>query len=163
MSENRAPVIIVGVDGSAASLRALEFAVREGATRGCAVEVVTAWHWAGPPASLGEAASPQEAQQRARRIQDEAVAEVLRSAPVVPIVSRQVVEGTPAKVLVHAGRSADYLVVGSRRTHGARRRALGSVSEQCVRNATCPVVVISAVEHERAAASVVAVTTTDRS
>jgi nucleotide-binding universal stress UspA family protein len=144
MSGTRAPAIVVGVDGTAASMAALEFALREGVARGSAVDVVTVWGWSGPHESLAAASSSQEARDRARRKQDEAVAEVLRRLDVTPLVSRQVVEGDPAQVLLRAGRGAAFVVIGTEHKGRVKRAVLGSVSEQCVRHAECPVVVVPA-------------------
>jgi nucleotide-binding universal stress UspA family protein len=144
MEATRTPAVVVGVDGSAASRAALEFALREGAARGSAVEVVTAWSWAGPHESLAAPATPHEARDRAQRQQDEVVADVLRRVSVAPLLSRQVVQGDPAEVLLRAGRDAAFLVVGSEHKNMLKRAVLGSVSEYCVRHATCPVVVVPA-------------------
>jgi nucleotide-binding universal stress UspA family protein len=144
MEATRTPAVVVGVDGSAASRAALEFALREGAARGSAVEVVTVWSWAGPHESLVAPATPHDARDRAQRQQDEIVAEVLRRVTVAPLVSRQVVQGDPAEVLLRAGRTAAFLVVGSEHKNMLKRAVLGSVSEYCVRHATCPVVVVPA-------------------
>ena len=56
-------------------------------------------------------------------------------------VSRQVVRGHPANVLVEASRGADLLVVGSRGHGTVVGMLLGSVSHHCVLHAECPVVV----------------------
>jgi nucleotide-binding universal stress UspA family protein len=142
MQETRAQAIVVGVDGTPASRAALVFALMEGVARGGAVDVVTAWTWSGPHEALGAPASAAEARQRARRVQDRVVTEVLREVPVAPLVSRQVVQGDPAQVLLRAGRTAAFLVVGSEHKGMLRRAVLGSVSEQCVRQSSCPVVVV---------------------
>lgn len=61
--------------------------------------------------------------------------------PGVKIESR-VVEGHPAPVLVEASKGADLLVVGSRGHGEFAGMLLGSVSEHCVSNAPCPVLVL---------------------
>jgi nucleotide-binding universal stress UspA family protein len=142
MNIKRASVIVVGVDGTPASKVALEFALREGAARGSAVEVVTVWSWVGVGGQLVGPESPSEARERAQSQQDQAVAEVLDQVSDPPVVSRQIVEGDPANALLRAARSGDYLVVGSAHKGVVRRALLGSVSEYCVRHAKCPVVVI---------------------
>lgn len=146
MEDTRTHTIVVGVDGTPASKAALKFAIGEAAARGSAVEVVTAWRWYGPREALAGPATPREALESAQSIQDEAVAQVLRAVPGSPIVSRQVVQGDPAEVLLRAGRGADYLVLGTEHKGILKRAVLGSVSETCVRRATCPVVVVRATD-----------------
>jgi nucleotide-binding universal stress UspA family protein len=49
---------------------------------------------------------------------------------------------------LEASKYADMLVVGSRGMGGFRELLLGSVSQQCVHHAACPVVIV---RHEHAA------------
>jgi nucleotide-binding universal stress UspA family protein len=59
------------------------------------------------------------------------------------VVIREIVfEGHPAPALVQASRDADLLVVGSRGHGEFVGMLLGSVSEHCVTNAHCPVLVL---------------------
>jgi nucleotide-binding universal stress UspA family protein len=62
-------------------------------------------------------------------------------------VQATIVEGRPAMVLVEASERADLLVVGSRGHGEFAGMLLGSVSEHCVTNAHCPVLVLRAPEH----------------
>ncbi len=143
MSDRIAP-IVVGVDDTSAARGALRFALREAGRRGSAVDVVTAWTWH----NLGDAPEPPGAREWARaqaqEIQDAAVADVLGDLELLPVLSRQVVEGNAAEVLLRLSRAADYLVVGSGHKGQMRRILLGSVSEYCVRHASCPVLVVPA-------------------
>jgi nucleotide-binding universal stress UspA family protein len=59
-------------------------------------------------------------------------------------VAAEVIEGRPADVLATAGNAADLLVLGSHGHSRVRHTVLGSVSEDCIRKAACPVVVIPA-------------------
>jgi nucleotide-binding universal stress UspA family protein len=53
-----------------------------------------------------------------------------------------VLEGQPADALLGASKDADLIVVGSRGLGGFKRLMLGSVSDQVVHHAPCPVLVV---------------------
>jgi nucleotide-binding universal stress UspA family protein len=69
----------------------------------------------------------------------EAVERVRSDHPAVN-VETAVIEGPPAQVLVDMSADADLLVVGCR--GGFSELLLGSVSQQCVHHARCPVTVV---------------------
>jgi len=135
-------LIVVGVDGSEGGRRALRGAVAEATRTGGAVEAVTAWQWDGYEGAVMASTNPTAERERAERIsatEIDAVTAELGSA--VP-VAREVVEGPAAKVLSAAAGRAHEMVLGSH-GHGRLRHALvGSVTEECIREATCPVVVV---------------------
>jgi nucleotide-binding universal stress UspA family protein len=135
-------LIVVGVDGSEGSRRALAWAANEAATRGGSVRAVTAWSWDGLEYGPIAATHPQEAIQRARQLLDREI-KALSDLPGSQVkVTGDVIEGRPADVLTAAGRSADLLVLGSHGHSRVRHTVLGSVSEECIRKASCPVLVI---------------------
>jgi nucleotide-binding universal stress UspA family protein len=59
-------------------------------------------------------------------------------------VSHHVAHGTPARRLVEASRHAELLVVSSRGRGGFAGLVTGSTTDQVVRHAHCPVVVVRA-------------------
>lgn len=133
--------IVVGVDGSEGGRRALDWAMNEAATRGGTVEAVMSWRWdIDEPAPAGEA-SPAE---RAEAILREQVAEHVAAVPGHGrvTVATQVLEGRAAEVLVRVARDADLLVLGSHGHDRVYHTVLGSVAQECVEMARCPVVVI---------------------
>jgi len=149
MTGSRVQRVVVGVAETHESAAALAFAMRESALRGSALDVVTTWTLAdGTLGASGDGVShdelPERARRRAQKVQDRAVALTLQELDVRPVLSRQVLEGDAGQVLVRVAREADYLVVGTPTEHPLRPTALGSVSDYCVRNATCAVVVVQA-------------------
>ncbi len=133
--------IVVGVDGSEPSTRALQWAAGQAKLIGAQLQVVTTWEF---PPTLGWAPpypSDFDPDKDARKALTETVDRVLGPDPEVT-VQLTVTEGHPAFVLTEAARGAQLLVVGSR-GHGAfAGMLLGSVSEYCASHAPCPVVVV---------------------
>jgi nucleotide-binding universal stress UspA family protein len=140
--------IVVGVDGSPASDAALRYAVEEAEVHGCRLVAVHAWSTTAlvagafapmPPFDLGE--------------MEGAAKEVLANAcaPVLGEEGERRLEveicpmcGHPPEMLVRRAARARELVVGSRRRGGFTGLFLGSVSQQCVHHAPCPVVIVPA-------------------
>ena len=135
-------LIVVGVDGSEGGRRALRWAAREAATRGGAVQAVIAWSWDGMEYGPVAATQPQEAAEKASLLLDREIKELIALDGSHLPVAAEVIEGRPADVLSAAGRTADLLVLGSHGHSRVRHTVLGSVSEECIRKAACPVVVI---------------------
>lgn len=133
--------IVVGVDGSPSSLAALDWAAGQGELTGSSLELVMAWEWPtvyGAPFAFPTDWNPAA---DAARVLDEAVTTVRGNHPDVDI-QQTVVEGHPAPALVNASRRARLLVVGCRGHGEFAGMLLGSVSEHCVTNAHCPVLVL---------------------
>jgi nucleotide-binding universal stress UspA family protein len=134
--------VIVGVDGSPGSVLALGWACRRAQTCGDEVRAVCVWtladsgeDWMPPPGATAPG------QRRAERVLQEAAEAVRRDQPAAEVLTLAV-EGHAAHVLVEMSAQADMLVVGSRGRGGFSGLLLGSVSQQCVHHARCPVTVI---------------------
>jgi len=154
MSDTPAP-IVVGLGDSSSSTAALRFALQEPARRGSPLDVVTAWTWRTRP-DLAVPEDPREwARAGAQSVQDAAVAAVLKEYDGLSILTRRIVEGEAAQVLVRLARKADYLVVGTGRKGPTKRTLLGSVSAHCVRHARCPVLVVPSPSGALEAASLI--------
>ncbi len=132
--------VVVGVDGSSCSNDALRWAADEARVLGCALRVITVWHW---PYSYGWAAAPSnfDPASDAAVVLERSVALVRSSHPSLTI-DDQVVEGWPAQVLTQCSSGAALLVVGSRGRGAIAEMWLGSVSEYCVSHAHSPVAVL---------------------
>ena len=140
------PGIIVGIDGSAHSVRALEWAIKEGALQHAAVTVITvnsvpASPWSGNPVILAQDPAVLEKMQQAAEEMAVKVTSQLGEAQPASVTVRAI-NGFPSKELINASRDADLLVVGSRGAGGFARLMIGSTSDQVVHHAHCPVVVV---------------------
>jgi nucleotide-binding universal stress UspA family protein len=138
--------IVVGVDGSEGSSRALRWAADEAAARGDDLTLVHVWERPQAYAPLGLGAypiDPEPIQEAAQSVLDGLVEEAAELAPDVP-VRGLLVEGAAAEALLDAARTADLLVVGSRGLGGFRSLLLGSISQQVAHHAPCPVVIVPA-------------------
>jgi nucleotide-binding universal stress UspA family protein len=131
--------IVVGVDGSETSQRALDWALEEGRVRRAGVEVVHAWNVPSVAVPLANAYTPLD--EAARNLVEHALEQADSSGlsmPVRPVVRR----GSGGEVLVRLAEGADLVVVGSRGLGGFKGLLLGSVSHQVAHHAPCPVVVV---------------------
>jgi nucleotide-binding universal stress UspA family protein len=134
--------IVVGVDGSTGSVEALRWAVGEAELHDATVTAVCAWEF---PYMYGEGAAllsldAIEADTRIRleqTIEDAIVDPVQRAR-----IERKLVSGHPSVVMELESEKADLLVVGARGHGGFVGLLLGSVSDQVVKHAHCPVVVV---------------------
>jgi nucleotide-binding universal stress UspA family protein len=132
--------IVVGVDGSESSVGALEWAAQQAEYTGAKLQVVTTWEWPttyGGPVPYSNDWDPTA---DAEKVITQAVEPLRKQHPNVE-VETTVAEGHAAPALVDASRGADLLVVGSRGHGEFVGMLLGSVSEHCVTNAHCPVLV----------------------
>jgi nucleotide-binding universal stress UspA family protein len=149
--------IIVGIDGSHHSQRALEWAVHEAAVRQLPLRVLTVYrtalaYWGGAAAVLaypGDQSLADSFADRALTVAREATEKALAGAGDAgdarpASVTVEAVGGIAAEDLISASKDADMIVVGSRGAGGFARLLLGSVSTQVVHHAHCPVVVIPA-------------------
>jgi nucleotide-binding universal stress UspA family protein len=140
------PGIVVGIDGSAHSAQALEWAIKEGALQHAPVTVVTvnsvpASPWTGNPFILAQdPAVLGKMRQAAEEMADKVTSHLGEARPTS--VTVRAVNGFPAKELIDASRDADLLVVGSRGAGGFARLLMGSVSDQVAHHAHCPVMVV---------------------
>lgn len=137
-------IIVVGVDGSPGSRKALSWAAAEAALRGSDLVVLNVWEPPlVPPAgnvSVPERYEPVDGQ----RASDDLLAvieEELGADPPV-VVQPRVKQGRPAKDLIEESADADLLVVGTRGHGGFAGLVLGSVSQHVAAYAKCPVTVV---------------------
>ena len=131
-------IVVVGVDGSKGAGLALRWAAQEARLRGARLRAVHAWSYLDQE---GKAFDANYGDDDARRFLDEAIAGLGEAADGLDI-ERTAVNDLPARGLLDSAIDADLLVVGARGMGGFRGLLLGSVSQQVVQHAPCPVVIV---------------------
>jgi nucleotide-binding universal stress UspA family protein len=138
--------IVVGVDGSPHSQKALDWAINEAALRNAHLNVVAV---APAAASIwgitGQFSPAQETVDKVSHAAKDVVDKAI-SRQGYQDVSLHTVSGVPADELVKASQDADLLVVAARGAGGFARLRMGSVSNQVSHHAACPVVIVPAGE-----------------
>ncbi|WP_104088985.1 universal stress protein [Cryobacterium sp. N19] len=137
--------IVVGVDGSAASNAAVDFAAEEADRTGQELYAIHAWQ---EPLVWRDTTEPdawflQTLETSHRRILDESLLAVARRFPSL-VIRASLVRGAPQSALLDAARGAALLVVGDHGQKGISKLLLGSVSHSIVLNIQSPMVVIPA-------------------
>lgn len=130
--------VVVGINGSPASKRALEWAAAQAARTHCPLHVVYAWMRPEPPHVLyGRLPDVEQLRSDARHFLERQ----LDHLPAGIDVEQRLVEGRASAVLLDEAGGASMVVVGAR---GRRRLGtlIGSVADQMAQHATCPVVVV---------------------
>jgi nucleotide-binding universal stress UspA family protein len=144
------PGILVGIDGSAHSQVALEWAVKEAALRHAALTVLTVHQavrgfWGGTLHYQGDESLTDKAQQAAQAETDTVLASLGDARPAS--VTVKATQGIPAEEILNAGADADLIVLGSRGGGGFARLLLGSVSSTVVEHAQVPVTILPSPPH----------------
>lgn len=131
--------VVVGVDGSDASVAALRWAMSHAELHGLQVVAVCAYD---VPWTIYIVPTFDEASyaQQAQEMLDRTVREAQATMPDVSVESR-LVQNRPAKALILAAEGADLLVVGSHGYGALSDVHIGSVANAVVNHAPCPVVV----------------------
>ncbi|MGP4100197.1 universal stress protein [Nonomuraea sp. KM90] len=136
--------VVVGVDDSEASLRAVEWAAAEAERRGRPLEIVHAFIWPLLKAPLGPApGAPPEGGLRhaAERVVATALDRARAVAPGIEVTT-DMPEGDPLSALLRRSHQAGLLVVGSRGLGEVGGLLLSSVGARLGVVAHCPVVVV---------------------
>lgn len=130
--------VVVGVDGSETSKRALRRAAVEAAAHGAVLEVVQAWNFLD---QHGATFDPEYGETKARAGAEAFVDEVLGDDRPADLVVTMI-NDHPAPALVQAADGAEMIVVGARGLGGFRGMLVGSVSQHVVHRAPCPVLIV---------------------
>jgi nucleotide-binding universal stress UspA family protein len=142
--------LVVGVDGTAAGVAALRWAVDQARATGAGVLAIAVTE--PPPLVVG---GPEVGGLVAQNLLDadqltaaadawlsEAIAAL--PADATHVVDREVRRGDAATVLLDAARDADLLVLGNHGRGALAGMLAGSVAQRCVHHPTCPLVLVPA-------------------
>ncbi len=133
--------VVVGVDGSADSLRAVEFAVQEAIRAQCGIRIVHARHV--PRSPMTSLVSSRSLDHAGTRIISEAVAAAQRSTDAPLEIQSVVHAGATVPTLVEAAADARMLVLGHRDLNVLGRIASSSTAAGVASRADCLVVSVS--------------------
>lgn len=137
--------MVVGIDGSAPSTYALEWAIARAAQQHASLQVVHAWHLPATvaPDAWTVYATPADCELAAKHVMEETVGAAIARVHAEPdALSTSVVRGDSATAIVSAASDADQIVVGTH-GHGFFGRALlGSVAELVLHESPIPVTVV---------------------
>ena len=135
--------VVVGVDGSEESLRAVEWAALEARRHSSPLRIVSApalvpriHAYNASPAAIANALRGVAA-----RTLNAAITRCDEVAPGLPVTT-DLLSGPPALAVADCGADASMLVVGARGAGGFAAMMLGSVSRYVASRAGCPVVVV---------------------
>ncbi len=139
--------VVVGIDDSEASKRALDAAVEVAEREGAVLHVVRVAHarsmeaWAYAETAKGGTDETHEIRESAEKSVVDAGSQVRAEHPEV-IVTTEVLYGDAGQSLADLGATAGLIVVGSRGRGGFSGMLLGSVSHRIIHDAACPVMVV---------------------
>ncbi|MCT7353870.1 universal stress protein [Streptomyces sp. 15-116A] len=144
--------VTVGLDGSAESRAAAEWAAREARLRGLPLKLVQVWEPVPEPLAEAPLLGAETHQHWSERIPREAAADIRRRHPGVEVTAEHLT-GRSYEVLPRLAKEAELLVLGSRGLSGIGGFMVGSVGMMVLAQAERPVVLVrsgeqAADEHE---------------
>ncbi|MEU1390088.1 MULTISPECIES: universal stress protein [unclassified Nonomuraea] len=134
--------VVVGLDGSPASLAAFDLALDEAALREGTVTALCCWtdcgssSWQEPLPFVDSHALRKGAENRFREV----VSHLARRRPEVTVVTEFLTE-RPQRVLIETSKDATLLVLGNRGNEAPPCLLLGAVTQAALLEARCPVAV----------------------
>ena len=133
------PFIVVGADGSDASIRAVKWSLVQARRTGTRLVIVTAFNipWT---IMVTPTYTDEDYARDAQEMLDRTVSGAVGDDPGVPVETK-LLQIRPALALTGVAKGADLLVVGAKGQGELPGLHLGSVASYCVHHAPCPVVV----------------------
>ncbi len=126
--------LLVAVDGSSQAKKAAKYAFKLGKAYGASVTVLNVIGIE-PPIEREDERKSKEVLSHVEKIAKEAKANCKTKSRIDPIVHRGIIEEAEEG-------GCDLIVIGSKGLSGIKRMVMGSVAENVLRHAHCPVTVI---------------------
>ncbi|MBD0842133.1 MULTISPECIES: universal stress protein [unclassified Streptomyces] len=137
--------VVTGLDGSAESRAAAEWAAREAKLLDRPLKIVHVWEPVPEPMAQAPLLGAETHQHWTERVPREAAEGLRLRHPGVEVTTQQL-SGSPADALAEAAEDAELLVLGSRGLSGIGGFMIGSVGLSVVAHTTRPVVLVRAGE-----------------
>jgi len=132
--------VIVGIDGSPGSRAALCFAADEADVWGVPLVAVESWEFSPLIVATDAPTRVEELSKAVAAKLHATLVDVLGDR--ADTVEEVIVEDAPVRALLDTAAENDLIVIGSRGRGGFKGLLLGSVGQQIVHYASCPVVVV---------------------
>jgi nucleotide-binding universal stress UspA family protein len=133
--------VVVGVDGSESSVKALREARRIAEGLGAPLEAVAVWQQTHSMYDFYQSQSGWTPEKEIEKLLTDA-SEAAFGQDQPARFTKTVLQGPPTKALIRRSADAEMLVLGSRGHGGFAGLLLGSVSSACVAHAKCPVLIV---------------------
>lgn len=137
--------LVVGIDGSAASREAANWAARLAEQYGAALHLVCVVEnpstWVGMGAAMSASVVDALSDDDLRAAGQIVVDRILEESDIQGAVTSEVLIGYPAQQLCTISRDASLLVVGAN-GHRIKSALIGSVALHCAHHSSCPVVIM---------------------
>lgn len=138
------PVVVVGIDGSAASKHVLRWAIRQARALRGRLHVVLAWQFPEVP-GYRPYRTESDLSEATEKLVDRLVTETLEEIDIRAgelEVETTVQEGGAVRILLENAQHASLLVIGAHGDGHDGVKALGSVVHSCLAQAPCPITVV---------------------
>ena len=140
-SEPDVPRIVVGIDGSESSVKALRTARRLADALGAPLEAVAVWQQSHSMYDFYQSETGWTPEKDVEKLLRDA-ADAAFGSDHPERFTMSILQGAAARAMIRHSAGAEMLVLGSRGHGGFAGLLLGSVSSACVAHATCPVLIV---------------------
>ena len=136
------PHVLVGVDGSESSVKALQEARRMAEALQVPLEAIAVWQDTHSMYDFYASESGWTPEKQIEQLLKDAVDAAFGADKPVNLILTMLRGNSPSRLMIRYSAGAEMLVLGSRGHGGFSGLLLGSVSTACVAHAQCPVLIV---------------------